>query len=469
MTPASDDPQAPSPGSGLSRIPQPQPAPSGMADGRDGGGAETRVPAREGSLASVFPAMALLLLSAVVSGWDADVTRKRRDPRARAQAPSWWAFRRPIVPSPPAKSCDDCGTTQTGQWRSGPMGPGTLCNTCGARRWAHGQRWGVPRRRRRTATATTVSDQPSPPSSQENRPDGQIYEQGSASPAPSRVTSPPPATQSLPAPATLMAAGSEQLPPPPSEIPASQSTPPDSTHGNQIVRNKPGKRKFPSPTTAGSELQLTPLPEIPASPQSPPSNRSDVGKQKVRRKPVKQSSPSPATAGTDSIEQSAPPEMIPLSENSLPLKKRKNKAAAERQCVHCGTSETPQWRWSARKGPEGRRILCNACGVRNMQGRLLPEYRPLASPTFDRESHATLHRKVLKLRRQRRDHNQHHQPPAPVAPVDDSQDVDPMALPSSGSVDHLRSKFRGGDSANNAGASSVITIVAGPVGEVGWL
>ncbi|CAN6325940.1 unnamed protein product [Urochloa humidicola] len=410
--------------------------------------------------------MALLLLSAVVSGWDADVTRKRRGPRARAQAPSWWAFRRPVVPSPPAKWCDDCGTTKTGQWRSGPTGPSTLCNTCGARRWAHGQRWGLPRRRRRTATATTVANQPPP---QENRQDGRICEQGSAPAAPNRVTSPPPATESLPAPATAMTAGSKQLPPPPPKISVSLSSPPDIPHGNQIVRSKPAKRKSPSPTTAGSELLLPPLPEIPASPQSPPPNRPDR-KQKVRRKPAKRSSPSPAalaTAGTGSIEKPAPPE-IPASENSLPLKKRKNKAAA-RQCVHCGSSETPQWRWSARKGPEDRRILCNACGVRNRQGRLLPEYRPLASPTFDKESHATLHRKVLKLRRQRSDDSQHQQPPAPVAPEDDSQDVGLMALPSSGSVDHIRSKLRGGDSANNAGASSVVTVVAGPVGEVGWL
>ncbi|RLN40831.1 uncharacterized protein C2845_PM01G40750 [Panicum miliaceum] len=35
-------------------------------------------------------------------------------------------------------------------------------------------------------------------------------------------------------------------------------------------------------------------------------------------------------------------------------------AATRRQCRHCGTENTPQWR----EGPEGRRTLCNACGVR---------------------------------------------------------------------------------------------------------
>ncbi|CAL4911400.1 unnamed protein product [Urochloa decumbens] len=497
--PASDDPQAPPPGSGPSRAQTPV-AP--RTDGRDGGGAERR--AGEGSLATVIPAMALLLLSAVISGWDADVTRKKRGPRARAEAPSsWWAFRLP-VPSPPARAprcCDDCSTAETGQWRAGPLGPGTLCNTCGARRWAHGERWGLRRRRRRAATATTVSHQPPPP--QESRPDskslpdGQICKQGLLAPvaSPKLVTSLPPATESfLPAPpATAMAAGSEQLPPPPPpEIPASQSSPQYSTDGNQIARSKPAKRKSPSASP--------PPPEIPAS-QSPPLKRPDGNRQKARWKPAaKRSSPSPlaspATAGKGS-EQPAPQEIRAASENSRhsppkknkkpvtkrnsacpspapatartgseqpqpqaevpaasenshhsPLKKKNyKKAAAERQCVHCGSKTTSQWR---REGHDRRRTLCNACGVRHRQGRLLPEYRPKTSPTFDKKTHASLHSKVLKLRRQRRDKEQQ-QPPA-LAQHHQQQPV----------VD--------GDSANNAGASSSSGMAtAGPVGNPGRL
>ncbi|XP_062204869.1 GATA transcription factor 1-like [Phragmites australis] len=70
-----------------------------------------------------------------------------------------------------------------------------------------------------------------------------------------------------------------------------------------------------------------------------------------------------------------------------------------RQCRHCGTVETPQWR----DGPEGRRTLCNACGVRYRTGRLLPEYRPLKSPTFSPELHSNRHRRVVELRRRGQD------------------------------------------------------------------
>jgi len=37
-----------------------------------------------------------------------------------------------------------------------------------------------------------------------------------------------------------------------------------------------------------------------------------------------------------------------------------------RGCLHCGTIKTPQWRM----GPEGKKTLCNACGVRHMKGIL---------------------------------------------------------------------------------------------------
>ncbi|KAJ8555496.1 hypothetical protein K7X08_012992 [Anisodus acutangulus] len=78
-----------------------------------------------------------------------------------------------------------------------------------------------------------------------------------------------------------------------------------------------------------------------------------------------------------------------------------------RKCLHCATDKTPQWR----TGPMGPKTLCNACGVRYKSGRLVPEYRPAASPTFVLTKHSNSHRKVLEIRRQkeltRADH--HHQ------------------------------------------------------------
>ncbi|XP_058086420.1 GATA transcription factor 4-like [Magnolia sinica] len=68
-----------------------------------------------------------------------------------------------------------------------------------------------------------------------------------------------------------------------------------------------------------------------------------------------------------------------------------------RKCTHCATEKTPQWR----TGPLGPKSLCNACGVRYKSGRLVPEYRPAASPTFVLTQHSNSHRKVMELRRQK--------------------------------------------------------------------
>ncbi|KAL4371977.1 hypothetical protein HN51_017019 [Arachis hypogaea] len=79
-----------------------------------------------------------------------------------------------------------------------------------------------------------------------------------------------------------------------------------------------------------------------------------------------------------------------------------------RKCLHCATDKTPQWR----TGPMGPKTLCNACGVRYKSGRLVPEYRPAASPTFVLTKHSNSHRKVLELRRQKemmRAQQHHHQ------------------------------------------------------------
>ncbi|KAJ8639272.1 hypothetical protein MRB53_015966 [Persea americana] len=65
-----------------------------------------------------------------------------------------------------------------------------------------------------------------------------------------------------------------------------------------------------------------------------------------------------------------------------------------RKCKHCGIEKTPQWRM----GPMGPKTLCNACGVRYKSGRLFPEYRPAASPTFVAAVHSNSHKKVMEMR-----------------------------------------------------------------------
>ena len=66
----------------------------------------------------------------------------------------------------------------------------------------------------------------------------------------------------------------------------------------------------------------------------------------------------------------------------------------KRICTHCQTDNTPQWRI----GPLGPRTLCNACGVRYSAGKLFPEYRPAASPSFDQNKHSNFHRQILRRR-----------------------------------------------------------------------
>ncbi|GAV84159.1 GATA domain-containing protein [Cephalotus follicularis] len=67
---------------------------------------------------------------------------------------------------------------------------------------------------------------------------------------------------------------------------------------------------------------------------------------------------------------------------------------AVRKCLHCEITKTPQWR----AGPMGPKTLCNACGVRYKSGRLFPEYRPAASPTFVPSKHSNSHKKVVEMR-----------------------------------------------------------------------
>ncbi|KAK6136044.1 hypothetical protein DH2020_030210 [Rehmannia glutinosa] len=79
-----------------------------------------------------------------------------------------------------------------------------------------------------------------------------------------------------------------------------------------------------------------------------------------------------------------------------PLATQNNDAPAQavRKCLHCEITKTPQWR----AGPMGPKTLCNACGVRYKSGRLFPEYRPAASPTFIPYLHSNSHKKVVEMR-----------------------------------------------------------------------
>lgn len=103
--------------------------------------------------------------------------------------------------------------------------------------------------------------------------------------------------------------------------------------------------------------------------------------------------PSPSSSSSSSDQQQ-------LVSSSKPARPKAELGSEEqggvRRCTHCASEKTPQWR----TGPLGPKTLCNACGVRYKSGRLVPEYRPAASPTFVLTQHSNSHRKVMELRRQ---------------------------------------------------------------------
>ncbi|KAL5230211.1 hypothetical protein ABZP36_028987 [Zizania latifolia] len=155
------------------------------------------------------------------------------------------------------------------------------------------------------------------------------------------------------------------------------------------------KRSRVAPCSWSSRLLV--LPQPPASPPSAASaviSPSESGTaapafpaKKAAKSAKKKDSPTPVTAPNAAAQ-----------------------AAAEgRRCLHCETDKTPQWR----TGPMGPKTLCNACGVRYKSGRLVPEYRPAASPTFVVSKHSNSHRKVVELRRQKEMQVLHQQQPQP--------------------------------------------------------
>ncbi|CAK9188456.1 unnamed protein product [Ilex paraguariensis] len=105
-----------------------------------------------------------------------------------------------------------------------------------------------------------------------------------------------------------------------------------------------------------------------------------------------------SSSDSDIVSSSGKKTVKPTPKKKEPLDNGGNVSGGDgRKCLHCATDKTPQWR----TGPMGPKTLCNACGVRYKSGRLVPEYRPAASPTFVLTKHSNSHRKVIELRRQK--------------------------------------------------------------------
>ncbi|CAN1797922.1 GATA transcription factor 8 [Linum perenne] len=106
---------------------------------------------------------------------------------------------------------------------------------------------------------------------------------------------------------------------------------------------------------------------------------------KKKKKKIKVTAPTPPPA--------LAPAHVGLDEENSNLEPEQQQAVI-RKCMHCEVTKTPQWR----AGPMGPKTLCNACGVRFKSGRLFPEYRPAASPTFVPTLHSNSHKKVVEMR-----------------------------------------------------------------------
>ncbi|KXG23061.1 hypothetical protein SORBI_3008G051500, partial [Sorghum bicolor] len=133
-------------------------------------------------------------------------------------------------------------------------------------------------------------------------------------------------------------------------------------------------------TTVISDLEQQPPPQEIQDPESPPEPDSPI---LDSMKDVNNLPPPPP-----------PAEPVPAAAAAAaPGNDEINKP--EKWCLHCGITSTLRWR----TGPAGESTLCNACGVRYRQGRLVPEYRPRASPTFNESEHAYKHHEVLEIRK----------------------------------------------------------------------
>jgi ribosomal protein L37E len=103
----------------------------------------------------------------------------------------------------------------------------------------------------------------------------------------------------------------------------------------------------------------TPPGSVPTSPSLPSSPRSPDSGQDAPEVPEPNSKASKQFPHVPPLLR--PRQIHPTKANKLgitkPVKKRRN--TEHLYCRHCGTTETPEWR----RGPDGRKSLCNACGL----------------------------------------------------------------------------------------------------------
>ncbi|KAK8691687.1 hypothetical protein V6N13_075187 [Hibiscus sabdariffa] len=147
------------------------------------------------------------------------------------------------------------------------------------------------------------------------------------------------------------------------------------------VNHSPGVQPI-SPTSSVNESDIP----QPFAVLKVPSDSENYAESRLLIKLPKQVNPEHKKKKRIKLSLSAPAAIADNSQNPT--------AQVVRKCLHCEITKTPQWR----AGPMGPKTLCNACGVRYKSGRLFPEYRPAASPTFVPSLHSNSHKKVVEMR-----------------------------------------------------------------------
>ncbi|OMO91521.1 Zinc finger, GATA-type [Corchorus olitorius] len=308
--------------------------------------------------------------------------------------------------------CMHCGVTETPQWRQGPMGRKTLCNACGVR-YRSGR---LLPEYRPAASPTFVPSlhsnslkkvvemrekaklSKSPSDNLDNLP--RLFHSVSHHSTPTMFTTIPVEGKKKGKNLSMLSGGMEMK--------------------NQVDESNRGIAPLPlesKETTNKTEMEVVlaassssvaPLPENEGSGPCPLQSSTFLPPRRSHRLAFLRCSDFLETLQTTRTKKQDKEKIEEQSEalNSieLPLLSRSKEikdspsqqpvVVRKCKCKHCGVSETPLWR----DGPMGKKTLCNACGVRYRSGRLLPEYRPAASPTFVPSLHSNSHKKVVEMR-----------------------------------------------------------------------
>eukprot|EP00879_Flechtneria_rotunda_P022261 GHRR01023487.1.p1 GENE.GHRR01023487.1~~GHRR01023487.1.p1 ORF type:complete len:207 (+),score=34.19 GHRR01023487.1:284-904(+) len=75
----------------------------------------------------------------------------------------------------------------------------------------------------------------------------------------------------------------------------------------------------------------------------------------------------PASSVRSAANSPTPAVHAPAASGSPVTSRKRSKQDLAGPCCHCGVTSSPQWR----KGPKGKPILCNACGIRFLRTRTL--------------------------------------------------------------------------------------------------